>query len=216
MRFFVSLIITAMGAAIVLPAAHGGEAFKDDFEEGLDKWSFTDAKAWQITDEDGDHVLELLGNSQYQPKVRSPLNIAWARDVNVGSFEMTVKVKQTGKEYGHRDMCFFFGKQDDEHFYYVHLATKADDHANSIFLVNGEPRVSIARKRTDGTIWDDQYHTVKITRDIESGAIAVYFDDMEEPCMYTEDTTFTSGTVGLGSFDDQGCFAEIDVKTPAE
>lgn len=211
MRF--ALLFAALAAA--LPAL-AGEVFKDDFENGVDKWTFTDAKAWQITDEDGDKVLELLGNSDYTPEVRSPVNIAWAKDVNVGSFEMTIRVKQTGREYGHRDTCVFFGKQDDSHFYYVHLATTADEHANSIFLVNGEPRVSIATERTDGTTWDDEYHTVKIVRDVESGVIEVYFDNMEKPCMYTEDKTFTSGTIGIGSFDDQGRFAEVVVVAPEE
>lgn len=209
-------VITATALWLAAFAAHSGIAFEDDFESGIEKWEFTDPYAWRIAEDGGAHVLELIGDSKYEPDFRSPFNIAWAKDVNVGSFEMTVKVKQTGKEYGHRDMCFFFGKQDANHFYYVHLATKADDHANSIFIVNEAPRVSIATERTTGTTWDDNYHTVKIVRNVESGAITVYFDDMETPIMKAVDKTFTSGPVGLGSFDDQGMFQEITVETTGE
>ena len=65
-------------------------------------------------------------------------------------------MRSTQEVYGHQDLCLFFGYQDASHFYYVHLGREADAHANSIFLVNGEPRVSIAQKRTDGTNWSKE------------------------------------------------------------
>jgi hypothetical protein len=115
------------------------------------------------------------------------------------------------KDYGHRDLCLFFGFQDPAHLYYVHLGKKADAHANSIFLVNGKDRVSIATKRTEGTNWDDNWHTVRIVRKVESGTILVYFDDLTKPVMETVDKTFTWGRVGIGSFDDTGNFDEVRV-----
>ena len=63
-------------------------------------------------------------------------------------FVLDVKVRSTTRDYGHRDLCLFFGHQDPSHFYYVHLGKQADEHANSIFIVNGKPRVSIAESRT--------------------------------------------------------------------
>ena len=126
-------------------------------------------------------------------------------------FVLDVDARQTGREYGHRDLCFFFGYQDPSHFYYVHLATKADDHANSIFLVNGAPRVSIAQKRTNGTDWKEGYHHIRIARDTEAGTIKVYFNNMDEPVMETIDKTFLNGTIGVGSFDDTGNFDNFKI-----
>jgi hypothetical protein len=63
-------------------------------------------------------------------------------------FVMDVDLRSTGRDYGHRDLCLFFGYQDPSHFYYVHLGKQADAAANSIFRVDGRPRVSIAEKRT--------------------------------------------------------------------
>jgi hypothetical protein len=178
--------------------------FDDDFENGMDRWTPTDPKAWSIAEEAGNHVLSLHASSAYKPPVRSPRSIARVADLNVTDFVLDARMKQTGREYGHRDLCLFFGYQDPSRFYYVHLATKADAHANSIFLVNGAPRVSIAQERTDGTDWATGYHHVRIVREAESGLIEVYFDDMEKPVMRTVDKTFTWGSVGVGSFDDTG------------
>ena len=38
---------------------------------------------------------------------------------------------------------------DATHFFYVHVAKKADPHANNIFLVDGAERVAVATKTTE-------------------------------------------------------------------
>ncbi|MFA6243155.1 MAG: hypothetical protein WC655_19615 [Candidatus Hydrogenedentales bacterium] len=185
--------------------------YSDEFDKGIEKWTMTDPAAWKVVDEDGNPALSLFAESKYEPPVRSPKNIARITDLNVGDCVIEVKMKQTGREYGHRDMCIFFGYTDPSHFYYVHLATKADEHANSIFLVNGAPRVSIAQERTDGTAWTEGYHTIRIERDTQAGTILVYFDDMTKPVMKATDKSFTSGGVGFGSFDDVGNIDSVRV-----
>lgn len=176
-----------------------------------DGWIPTDPKAWSIGEDGGSMTYMITGKSNYEPTVRSPLNISVRSDSDVKDFAFEAKMRSTTKEYGHRDMCVIFGYQDPTHYYYVHMATKADDHANSIFLVNGAPRVSIAKTRTDGTKWDDNWHTVRVIRKIETGEIAVYFDDMDKPIMTTVDKTFVHGKMGVGSFDDTGNFDDIKV-----
>jgi len=185
--------------------------FTEDFEKGCERWAPTDANAWKIVEENGNRVYSLFQQSNYQPPVRSPKNIAWIKNLNLADFVLEAKIKQTGREYGHRDFCVFLGGNDPSHFYYVHMATKADDHANSIFLVNGAPRVSIARERTDGTSWDGDYHKIRIVRNAGSGLIQVFRDDMSKPIMTAEDKTFPSGGIGFGSFDDTGNVDDIHI-----
>lgn len=210
-------LLAALGFAISSSAApepeNGGMPLlvSEDFDDGLDRWEMTDPTAWETMDEDGNKVIALTKASDYEPPVRSPHNIARIKDLDVTDFIADFQAKQTGREYGHRDLCFFFGYQDAAHFYYVHLATTADEHANSIFLVNGEPRVSIAAERTDGTVWGEGYHHVRIKRDVDSGRIEVYFDDMDTPVMKATDKAFISGTIGIGSFDDVGQFDQIAI-----
>ena len=92
-----------------------------------------------------------------------------------------------------------------------HRLSAHDPHAHSIFLVNGTPRVSIAKERTEGADWGTGYHQIRIERDTTAGTIKVYFDDMENPIMMTEDKTFLSGGLGVGSFDDTGYFDDIRI-----
>ena len=202
------------GGATACPKEMNGMplVFEETFDLGRDRWVETDPEAWEIVDEDGNKVFHLCRSSKYEPPVRSPLNIARVKDLEVADFVLEARMKQTGKEYGHRDLCVFFGYNDPSHFYYVHMATKADAHANSIFLVNGSPRVSIATERTDGTDWGTgEFHTVRVERCTSSGTITVYFDDMDTPIMKAQDKTFLSGGIGFGSFDDVGRIDDIRV-----
>lgn len=178
--------------------------FEDDFEKGADHWRPTDAKAWKITETDRGKVYSQFQGSKYEPPHRSPLNISLLKDVKVGDFVLDVKVQSTCRDYGHRDMCLFFGYQDPAHFYYVHLGKKADPHANQIFIVNKADRTMVTKKKSPGTPWDDKWHRVRIVRRIKDGTIEVYFDEMNKPVMTAADKRFTWGQVGLGSFDDTG------------
>jgi hypothetical protein len=189
-------------------------AFQDDFERDEPKgWDFTDRNAWRLARLDDSHgrVLEQFRESKYQPAVRSPLNIALVQGHDLGDFVLDLQVRSTGRDYGHRDLCLFFGHQDPSHFYYVHLGKQADPAANSIFLVDGKPRVSIAEKRTSGTPWTDGWHHVRIVRNVGDGLIQVYFDDMKVPAMTAHDRTFTHGRLGVGSFDDTGMFDQVRI-----
>jgi len=203
-----TLILTPAGCGRKTPLV-----FKTDFEDGgLDAWQPTDPKAWRIEQGNNGKVLSLFTKSNYQPPVRSPLNINLIKDVVLGSFEMELQMHSTTPDYGHRDLCLFFGHRDPSHFYYVHIANQSDPHANSIFLVNGEPRVSIAKTRTEGTKWDQNWHKVRLVRDAEAGTIDVFFDDKPEPIMTAEDDHFKSGRIGVGSFDDTGQFDNISIR----
>ncbi len=69
--------------------------------------------------------------------------------------------------------------------------------------------MKISTRSTEGTPWDDQWHRARILRNVESGEIQVFFDDMETPVMTAVDRNFTWGRVGVGSFDDTGVFDDF-------
>lgn len=185
----------------------------DDFSaaDPFARWEPTDAKAWKRVEQDGNGVFNQFAQSKYQTPVRSPFNRAMLKDVLVGDCVLDVKLQSTARDYPHRSLCLFFGYQDPAHFYYVHFGQKTDDHANQIFIVNNEPRKKISTKTTEGTPWNNEWHRARIVRKVESGEIAVYFDDLETPVMTAVDKTFTWGQVGIGSFDDTGNFDDVRV-----
>ncbi len=189
--------------------------FTEDFTDRAERWEPTDPEAWKRTVEDNDNIVySLFKQSDYEPEVRSPVNYSLIKDLWVSDFILDVKMKSTIEPYNHMDLCLFFGWQDPSHFYYVHIAPapNSDPHANSVFLVNGEPRKSIAHKRNDGTEWEEgKYHHVRIIRDTEEGTIQVFFDDMSKPIIEAKDKTFKIGRMGVGSFDDTGNFDDIRI-----
>ncbi len=195
--------------------------YETDFEGTADDWRPTEDETWEIRQEAGrgGTYHQFRKEPSYQPEHRSPHHIAWLDGIEVTSFRLDAKVRSTHPDYGHRDVCLFFGRQDASHFYYVHLAKQGDDHANQIFLVNGAPRTKISLSTTAGTDWDDAWHDVRIVRDAESGRIEVFFDDMTKPVMTAEDKSFTWGAIGLGSFDDTSAWDDIRLyglkRTPA-
>jgi len=186
--------------------------FQSRFDTAATKWEPTDPKAWRVVHQHGDSFYSLFRASKYRPPVRSPRSISLIRDIVVSDFVLELRARSTKKYYPHRDLCLFFGYQDPSHFYYVHVAERADPHANSIFLVDGKSRVSIAKKRTEGTKWGTQWHRILLVRNVKNGRVAVYFDDLDKPIMTAVTTRFTWGQVGVGSFDDTGDFDDIALR----
>lgn len=212
----------SLALALLLPLAVLAQAgdpaklpvvFDEHFTKGADAWQPTDPSAWKVIDlKGGGKAFSQFQQSKYQPPHRSPLNFALRKDVFVADFVLDAKVLSTVKDYNHRDMCLFFGYQDKAHFYYVHLGKKTDDRANQIFIVNGADRIKISTKTTPGTPWDDHWHNVRVVREVKSGKIEVYFDDMKTPAMVATDTTFAWGQVGVGSFDDTGDWTAVRLR----
>jgi len=214
LRSFTALFV----AGLLFAAAHAEEkqtcdglplVFSEDFENGAGRWEVTDPKAWSLH-EHGDGKAYGLNKrkSDYEPKVRSPHNIALIKGVEVADFVLTFRVQSTLDTGGHRDCCVFFCHQDPTHFYYVHLGARPDPHSGQIMIVNGAPRKAITENKNP-TPWDDDWHEVKVVRNSTDGAIKIYFDNMEKPIMQATDKTFGKGRVGIGSFDDMNDFDDV-------
>ncbi len=215
--FFLIASLSSIVHADDVPAPDGMKlVYEHDFEDGsMNRYEPTDMTAWKLGDQDGNHFASLIRkDSKFNPPVRSPFNRNLIRDLELGTFTMDIKVQSTIPDYAHRDLCLFFGYQDDSHLYYVHLGKATDDHANQIFIVNEKPRTKISMKTTAGTPWTDEWHNVRLERNVESGEIRVYFDDMKMPVMTATDKTFGVGRVGFGSFDDTGNFDNIRIYAP--
>lgn len=186
-----------------------------DSATSLDRLERTDRNAWKHSADGTSHALELASQSKYTPPVRSPVNIALLSGQTYGDFILEGDFLQTGREYGHRDMCVFFGFRDASHFYYTHVATAADDHAHNVFIVDGAPRRKLTNRTTTGVNWGQNiWHRIRIERRASTGSIRVFFDDLTTPIMEAADTTFTQGKIGFGSFDDTGKIDNIRIWAP--
>jgi hypothetical protein len=108
--------------------------YQQSFEnaESIGDFVTTDAQAWRIASIGTNHVLELTAQSRYQPPVRSPVNLAMIGDRVFGDFVLECDLMQTGREYGHRDMCLFFGMESATRFYYAHIGFGSFDDTGMI------------------------------------------------------------------------------------
>lgn len=194
-----------------------GEEHRDDrlvldldeaASEGL--FSFTDPSAWTFEPSEHGSSLALTKTSEYAPPHRSPHSIALLAEPEFGSFRLECEMQQSGREYGHRDLCLFFGFQSPGSFYYVHMASVADDHAHGVFAVDSSPRVRIEGPRTEGVEWGQEaWHHVTLERDVDAGTIRVSFDGTV--VIEAKDKRFPRGRIGFGSFDDTGRIRRVRI-----
>ena len=77
--------------------------------DAIKDFVFSDPNAWKISTANGNDSLELFNQSKYNPKHRSPFNIALLADKVFGDFILDVELQSTVQPYNHQDMCLFFG-----------------------------------------------------------------------------------------------------------
>ena len=121
-----------------------------------------------------------------------------------------------------RDVVLIFGYVDSTHFYYVHVSSDSDDNFHNIIMrVDGDTRQTIDQQDQPEARLTDDWHDLKVEHDT-NGSIRIFVDDMTTPLMTAQDTTYPSGAVGFGCFDDRALFddvvisGEASARTPSE
>lgn len=165
-----------------------------------DKWEFP-----------GDEVI-LAEAGEARPGARRPFEYAvLTAGPEFGSVQIDAEVRlDTPVTVSNRDVIIVFGYRSDTELYYAHLSQDNTIYPhNGIFVVNNADRLRID-DQWDGTVGappavtDEEFHAVRVTHCAETGEIAVYVDGAETPLMTATDSTFDSGRIGFGSFDNVG------------
>jgi hypothetical protein len=203
------LMASGLGSASKAPAALHKLSFHCNFSpRELSEWEFPHAEDWVSKTENGHDYLHML--RPRDPGVpRRPLQFARLKNVQVGSFDLSVKVRREG-----RSMIIVFNYVDTLHFYYTHVSRDrgaTQPVHNGIFLVDGGPRRRIAGTEAPPALPDTQWHTIRVVRNARTGLIRVYSDVQKKPLFSVIDRHFTCGQIGLGSFDETGDFADLQI-----
>ncbi|WP_246614866.1 PQQ-dependent sugar dehydrogenase [Paractinoplanes bogorensis] len=184
-------------------------------------WAPVTPSKWQFTN--GQVILAEAGSER--PGPRRPFEYAVLSAGPVwGAVDIRAQVRlDEPVTLTNRDVIIVFGYQSDTQFYYAHFSTDNTilPH-NGIFKVNNADRERIdyqwnGRSRgANPAIVDERFHSVRVKHLPATGEIAVYVDGRSDPLMTARDTTFTSGRVGFGSFDNRGRLRDLTVTgTPA-
>ena len=184
---------------------------------GAQNWAPVTPSKWQFP---GNQAI-LAEAGVERPGPRRPFEYAvLTKGPVLGNVEITAQVRlDTPVEITNRDVIIVFGYRSDLEFYYAHLSTDNTIYPhNGIFVVNNADRLRIEDQwdavHSHGAppaIVDAEWHQVRVVRCADSGETAVYLDGSTQPLMTTVNTTFNSGRVGFGSFDNIGRIRDLTV-----
>jgi hypothetical protein len=216
-------LVGGLWLALGLPAVHSDpERFvrlaKCDFETGrASEWRPRDPDHWRVAERDRGRVYELTAPGT-PGLLRAPTSWSLWDGFDLGTFDFRGRL-QSGADPANdkRDLCVVFHFQDPAHFYYVHFAASSDEVHNIIGLVNGADRVKINREPAGSSasrLTDRAWHDFRVCCDSATGEIQAYLDDPSRPILTARDRTLGHGLVGVGSFDDVGCFDDLELWVP--
>lgn len=172
-------------------------------------WQWQGSGRWQLDAQ----TLRLTGAGTVRGPIRMPSALALLREPAFGVVTISAQLRSSASpRVAERDLLFVFGHQSPTRFYYAHLSAKADAIHSGIFLVADADRRRLDTVPAQGVFADQGWTGFRLVRDPASGAIEVFRADQKAPVLRAQDSTFASGRVGFGSFDDTGEFREIVIE----
>ena len=191
----------------------GDSTWMADFETGsLDAWYWVRPDDWNRAVVADDAVLHLKTGGPIGSDPRRPVKFALFKQACLSDFELDVRLKKDVKE-GESDLLIVFGYQDRTHFYYAHFSSDDGNVAvhNGIFKVGDRDRERIGGAGSAPALPDQEWHRVKVKRDLGAGSLEVYIDGEATPRFRAADRSMLCGRVGVGSFNDSGMFDDFRV-----
>ncbi len=186
----------------------------ENFESGrASGWIPKNPAIWDVVPGEGNNTYSLLKPGIIPEDVRRPgaYSVLKEKIFTDVSFSLDARCERPDSVRG-RDVIIIIGYRDDYHFYYCHLSNINDPVHNNILIVNGSQRTPLRTGVRIARLTDSDFHRVRVYRNVESGLIAVYVDDMDFFVLSAVDIIFGWGAVGMGSFDDWGSFDNIVIK----
>jgi hypothetical protein len=188
----------------------------ENFQSGkADGWAPNDPARWTVRPLGRNLVYALTAPGE-MGKIRAPTSWSLWSGYVVGSFEFAGRLLcDADPDNPRRDLCILFGFRDPAHFAYVHFSASSDDAHNIIAVVDGKDRARISLESPGASaarLTGKDWHAFKVTFDAGSGEIKAYLDDLRTPVLTARDRTFARGLVGVGSFDDTGCFDDLTLR----
>lgn len=179
--------------------------FSDDFEDGdAIGWLPRNSDRWSVVQDEGDFSY-YLNTSDYEGELDDRLGeytIIANNNFTDFQFSCMAKASEDFNVSEAADFDIVFGYQNDYNYYYV-MFNQKEDFTNIFKIVNSQ-RFTIATFY-GSLLKDNLYHHIKIVRD--GDIISVCFDGTE--IMKGYDTTYSTGKIGLGSFNDSAFFDDV-------
>lgn len=198
-RFLLTALL--IGSPFVSSAAI---VISEDFSSSASNFTAISGGTWTVNA--GDYLLSSPAAGT-TPGVLA--NISVHNTSVSGDFTLGTTVRITGTTQVWDDAAVIFGYQDANNYYYLSLNESNNTTAKGVFkVVSGSPAEIVD---LSASIVSDTDHVVEIQRN--GSSILVLIDGSEAAS--TTDSTFTSGKVGFGSYNDGAAFGDLVVTTPS-
>jgi len=186
--------------------------FYDDFEDGnANGWEPYNSSNWQVVMNDGDHAY-YQKNTNLGSHAGQQLN-EWSiydgQDFENIILTLEIKSPENLDVNQQADYAVIFNYQDDDNYYFAFFNSARN--TTSLVLRRKGVETTLVTY-SSSTIEDNKYHTVAIKT--MNGSISVMAN--EHTIMESYDTTFLSGSIGLGVRDDAAYFDEVFVADNVE
>jgi chitodextrinase len=178
----------------------------DSYLGDASNWEPLTPSRWSVVSDGGD-LRYGINTTSYSNLSGSRLGeYSLIQNRTYGDFTFTAKVKTTEDLFanGAADYAIVFGYQDSNNYYYMIFNSQASN--NQLFKVVNGSRQLIA-DATNLAIPDNAYHDVTLQR--TGTTVNVYFDNTLT--LNATDSTFSSGQIGIGGFNDASLWDDIVV-----
>ncbi len=205
------LIPAILGSCLALGSASAAPVV---LANARDQLKLLRPESWKTGIVEGKESLILDVAGEQRPPVRRPGEFALWKDGQVlrNPVVTTTACSLEPATTINRDICIIFGYQDDTHFYYTHVSSNSDGKVHTVIMrVDGDSRTRINHEERPEPPLKDGWNTIKVQH-LETGTIKVWVNDLETPVMTANDTTYSSGGIGFGSFDDRAAFWTFSVE----
>lgn len=208
--------VLTMAAVVALTASAlaGQVVLRPEFVDarGVSQWEIDGSGQWRMAGS----ILQLYGAGAPAGPIRKPAAMAIFKSEPVGDFTLDVDLRSTAPvDLEVRDVLLIFGYQSPTRFYYVHLSKRTDAVHNGIFLVRDADRKRLDAPTSVGRLVDQEWHHLRLVREVNSGRIQVFFDADQNPVLSVVDGTLPTGRVGVGSFDETAEFKGFEIRESA-
>ncbi len=179
-----------------------------NFENGLLPldWIPLTSSRWSINNENGNKSL-FLNTSEYSQLSGNRLGEYIKSTDSYTDFSLSVLAKNNEPSGNiNADYALVFGLQDASNYYYMLFNRSMNN--TQLFKVADNTRTVLATATSDW-ITDDEYHRIEVRHIMDY--IEIRFDD--NIVLQSSDSTFLTGQIGLGSYNDSAFFDNIRIST---
>jgi len=163
---------------------------------------------WEIVQEGGNgrYFLNTTNFSNGGTDLLGEYAVAQGR--SYGDFTMSVDVRSNENlgSNAFADYAIIFGWIDEQNHY--HLLANSDDVSSELYVLQNGSRTALGRTPTPA-IQDNEWHTVEISR--TGDLIELRIDGILQ--ITANDSTYPTGSVGIGSRNDSAYFDNISVSS---